>query len=237
MKVYITARFKGTENKQQIEALSKAVKDARMTAFCLVKDVENYKDFIADPKELWQRTYDEIGASDALLIDVSDNPTGGRMVEAGIAYALRKPVIVAKRRGTVHKGLFDGIAEIVIEYDDLKDLTTALKKFEHDRNFNVTDRSAMFIMFVLIGGVIGWVLSQYFIPLGIVGMVLYWVLVRRLFSPLRAFDRVVILIPLALVWLAGLFTFKAVSMALMIAWGIGFWVIVLYVLRKLKLSL
>jgi nucleoside 2-deoxyribosyltransferase len=237
MKVYVTARFNGEENRNEIEALCKAVKNADMTDFCFVRDVENYKHTFEDPKELWQRSYDEIGACDALLIDVSDHPTGGRMIEAGIAYALRKPVITVKKHGIHHKGLFDGISSTVLEYSDYKDLTQKLKKFEEDRNLNVTDKSAMFVMFLLLGGVIGWVLSQYFIPLGIVGIVVYWFIVRHLFPTLRAFDRVVVLIPLAMVWLAGLFILKSFYLAFAIAWGIGFWIIVAIVLRKMKFSL
>lgn len=237
MKVYVTARFKGEENKEEIEALCKAVRSADMTDFCFVRDVENYKHTFDDPKELWQRSYDEIGACDALLIDVSDHPTGGRMIEAGIAYALRKPVITTKKQGIHHKGLFDGISSTVIEYSDYKELTQKLKKFESDRNLNVTDKSAMFLMFLLFGGVIGWVLSQYFIPLAVIAVVAYWLLVRHLFAQLRAFDRVVIFIPLATLWLAVLLVLKSFYLAFAVAWGIGFWIIVAIILRKMKFSL
>lgn len=237
MKVYVAVRFKGADNKQEVEALCAAVKAADMDDFCFVRDVEHYKHTFDDPKELWQRAYDEIGACDALLIDVSDNPTGGRVVEAGIAYALRKPVIVIKKPGVQHKGLFDGISSTVIEYTSHKDLTAKLKKYEKDRNFTVTDKSAMFVMFLLLGGIIGWILSQYFIPLAFVGVVIYWLLVRHAVSPLRAFDRVVIFIPLIAVWLGGLFLLKSFYVAFMVAWGIGFWIVAFIVLRKAKLSL
>lgn len=237
MKVYIASRFKGTDNKHEIESLCAAVKAAGMIDFSFIRDVEHYRRTFDDPKELWQRAYDEIGACDALLIDVSDNPTGGRMVETGIAFALRKPVIVAKKHGVQHKGLFDGISASVIEYDDMKDLTTKLKKFRQDRDFTVTDRSAMLIMFLLLGGVIGWILSQFFIPLGIIGAVAYWFLVRHLFEPLKAFDRIVILIPFTAIWLVGLFVLKSFYIAFMIAWGIGFWIAAAYILRKAKLAL
>lgn len=237
MKVYIAARFKGMENKREIEALCSAVKAAGLTDFSFIRDVEHYKHTFDDPKELWARAYDEIGACDALLIDVSDHPTGGRVVEAGIAYALRKPVIVATKRGVQHKGFFDGISSSVIEYDNMKDLTAKLKKFRQDRDFTMTDRSAMLIMFLLLGGIIGWILSQFFIPLAVVGTVAYWFLVRHLFTPLKAFDRIIILIPLAGVWLAGLFLLRSFYVAFAIAWGVGFWIAVLYILRKAKLSL
>lgn len=237
MKVYVAARFKGTENKQQIEALCAAVRAADMTDFCFIRDVEQYKHTFDDPKELWQRAYDEIGACDALLVDVSDNPTGGRLVEAGIAYALRKPVIIVKKHGVHHKSLFDGISSTVIEYADHKDMTAQLKKFERDRNFNVTDKSTMFVMFLLLGGMISWIVAQFFIPLAFVTAIVYWLVVRAVFPPLKSFDRVVIFIPLAGIWTMGLFLLQSTDIAFAIAWGIGFWLVALLILRKAKLSL
>jgi hypothetical protein len=168
---------------------------------------------------------------------VSDYPTGGRLVEAGIAYALRKPVIVVKKYGIHHKNLFDGISSTVIEYTDHKDMTTQLKKFERDRNFNVTDKSTMFVMFLLLGGAISWILSQFFIPLAVVGAVLYWLVVRAIFPLLKSFDRVIIFVPLLFVWIMGLLVLQPVNSAFAIAWGIGFWVISLLILQKAKLSL
>lgn len=237
MKVYVAARFRGTNNKQEIEALCAAVKAADMTDFCFIRDVEQYKHTFDDPKELWQRAYDEIGACDALLIDVSDYPTGGRVVEAGIAYALRKPVIVVKKHGIHHKNLFDGISATVIEYADHKDMSAQLKKFERDRNFSVTDKSTMFVMFLLLGGAISWILAQFFIPLAVVGAVLYWLIVRAVFPPLRSFDRVIIFVPLLCMWAAGLLILQPVNSAFAVAWGIGFWVIALLIIQKAKLSL
>ncbi len=208
-----------------------------MVDFSFVRDVEHYKYTFDNPKELWERSYDEIGACDALLVDVSDHPTGGRLVETGIAYALRKPIIVTKKHGVDHKQLFDGVASVVIEYEDDKDLTRQLKKYEKDHNFNMTDKSILLVMFLMLGGLIGWVLGQFFIPLAFVGAIGYWLIVRRIFASMRSFDRVVIYIPLIFVWLAGFFLLKTAYIVLAFAWIVGFWLVALYVLRKLKFSL
>ncbi len=235
MKIYVTVRSKSAD--QQIEKLSGAIKAASMTDFCFGRDVQDYEQIQHDPKQLWQRMYDEIGACDALLIDVSDYPTGGRLIETGIAYALRKPIIVVKKHGIHHKAAFDGVSSVIIEYDDSKDLTAHLKKFEKDRNFTITDKSTMLVLFLLLGGIIGWILSYYFVPLGVVGAVLYWLMVRTVVPQLRAFDRIVIFIPLIAIWIGGLFLLLPIGTAFSIAWGIGFWVIALLILQKAKLSL
>ncbi|MBL8158860.1 hypothetical protein JNJ66_00170 [Candidatus Saccharibacteria bacterium] len=132
MKIYITARFKGTENKPEIEALCAAVKAAGMEDFCFVRDIENYQKTFDDPKELWESARHEIEQCQGLLIDVSDAPSGGRVVEAGIAYGLRLPIFVVAKRGVPYKGLYDGIAVKVIEYDTLADVAAGLLDYANN---------------------------------------------------------------------------------------------------------
>jgi nucleoside 2-deoxyribosyltransferase len=237
MKVYVAARFKGADNKQEIEALCKAVRDAKLKDFCFIRDIEHYKHTFDDPKELWDRAYHELRACDALLIDVSDYPTGGRLVETGMAYALRKPVIVTKKRGVQHKGLFDGIGDTMIEYDDYPDLSHQLKKYDDGRNFTVVDRSMVFAAFLAVGAVISWYLSQLFIPLAALGAIVYWLLARWLYAPLRDFDRIVIYIPLVIVWLTVFYLLLPFYLPLALAWALLYWVVTLIILDKLKLSL
>jgi nucleoside 2-deoxyribosyltransferase len=236
VKVYITARFKGVENRDEIEALCAAVRMAKMKDFCFVRDVENYKP-IANAQQLWEKTYDEIGACDALLIDVSDHPSGGRLVEAGIAYALRKPIIVVKRHGVEHKALYDGIAATIITYKDHKDLTAQLKEYDKERTFNVTDKGTLLVMFLAIGAVSSWYLSQFFIPLGLVWIAVYWLLIRHFVPIVQAFDRVVIYIPLTAIWLAGFYLLEPINMSLALAWLLVYWVGALLTLRKSKFAL
>lgn len=129
MKVYVTARFKGDENRSEIEQLCDAVRKAGMEDFCFVRDVENYQKTFDNPKELWARSLLEIRHCDALLIDVSDAPTGGRVIESGIAYALNMPVFVIARTGVQFKELYNGIATEVFYYGDYDDLTLQLERY------------------------------------------------------------------------------------------------------------
>lgn len=129
MRIYVTTRFKGSDNKAEIELLCNAVKQAGLEDFSFVRDVENYQKTFDDPKDLWERSVLEIQNSDALLIDVSDSPTGGRVVEVGIAYALAKPVIVIAKDDTRFKGFFNGIAATITYYNTFDDIVPVLKKY------------------------------------------------------------------------------------------------------------
>ncbi|HXK36268.1 MAG TPA: hypothetical protein VJ553_01695 [Candidatus Paceibacterota bacterium] len=128
MKLFITASFKNGENKKEIERLCGLVKEAGFEDFCFIRDVENYKQMFDDPQELMQRAKDEISKSDALLIDMTDKPTG-RAIEAGIAFALNKKVIVTAKKGTQIKDTTKGIANLVIEYDVIDDIATPLQEW------------------------------------------------------------------------------------------------------------
>lgn len=128
MKICVTARFKNA-NKEDIEALCAAVKASGMEDFSFIRDIESYQKIFNDPVELWRRARDEIAKCDALLIDVSDAPTGGRVVEAGIAFGLKLPVFVAAKKGIEYKEVFDGIAAEVIRYSDYRDITSRLATF------------------------------------------------------------------------------------------------------------
>lgn len=125
MKVFVTARFRNA-NREAIESLCAAVKAAGMEDFSFIRDVENYQKVFDNPVDLWQRAREEIGACDALLVDVSDSPTGGRVIETGIAFGLKMPVFVIVKRGVEYKDIFDGVATKVIEYDSYDDVTASL---------------------------------------------------------------------------------------------------------------
>lgn len=129
MRIYVTARYKGSDNKAEIEALCSAVRSSGHEDFCYIRDVEDYQRTFDDPKKLWKRSEEEIAASDALLIDISDNPSGGRVVEAGIAYALNKPIFVVVKAGQEYKDLYNGIATKVIEYKNYDDISRAISTY------------------------------------------------------------------------------------------------------------
>ncbi len=126
MHIFISVSFEDTP--EEVEKLCELVRAAGFEDFCFTRDVEHYKKVFENSKELMGRAKEEIEKSDAFLIDVTDKPTG-RAIEAGIAYALGKKIVVIMKRGTQIKDTTRGIADIVIEYDNSEDIVTALKEW------------------------------------------------------------------------------------------------------------
>jgi nucleoside 2-deoxyribosyltransferase len=126
VRIFITSSF--GDSRESIEQLCSIARLAGFEDFSFIRDVENYQRIFNDPKELMHKAKDEIQKSDALLIDVTDKPTG-RAIEAGIAYALGKKVIVIMKRGMEIKDTTKGIADLVIEYDKIDDIAADLKSF------------------------------------------------------------------------------------------------------------
>lgn len=126
-KVFITASFQNAENKSEIEKLCYLVRQAGFEDFCFIRDIEHYQKIFDDPHDLMQKSLEEIKKCDFLLIDLTDKPTG-RAYEAGIAYALGKKVIIIIKKGTQIKDTTRGIAEKIVEYNQIEDIVKELKQ-------------------------------------------------------------------------------------------------------------
>lgn len=128
MKLFITASFKGDEKQLDIEQLRNLVKQAGFEDFCFAIDIKN---IFHNPRKLMERAKREIEMCDALLIDMTDKSMG-RTIEAGMAFAMNKKIVILVRRGTVLKDTARGIADMVIEYEQIDDILPELKKFLSD---------------------------------------------------------------------------------------------------------
>ena len=127
LRIFITASFQGADNKEEIEHLCSLVKKSGFVDFCFIRDVEHYQKTFNDPKELMNKAKEEIEKSDYLLIDMTDKPTG-RAIEAGIAYALGKKIIVIMKKGTQIKDTTRGISSLIIEYDNIDEIVAPLSQ-------------------------------------------------------------------------------------------------------------
>lgn len=125
MKVFITHSFKEGKNKEEIEHLCSLVKESGFQDFSFIRDIENYQKIFSDPRKLMARAKKEILNSDVLLIDMTNKPTG-RAIEAGIAFASNKKVIVIMKKGTKIKDTSRGIADVIIKYDNIEDIVSPL---------------------------------------------------------------------------------------------------------------
>ncbi|MDP3682947.1 MAG: hypothetical protein Q8S01_03355 [Ignavibacteria bacterium] len=126
-RIFITASFQEGKNKQEIEHLCELVGSAGFEEFCFIRDVEDYQKIFDNPAELMVRAKTEIEKSEYLLIDMTDKPTG-RAIEAGMAYASGKKVIVIMKRGTQIKDTTRGISVAVIEYSKIEEIVNPLSQ-------------------------------------------------------------------------------------------------------------
>jgi nucleoside 2-deoxyribosyltransferase len=129
MRAFITVRFMGKENKADVEQFCALIKDSGFEDFCFVRDVEKYEKVFDNSHDLMQRARDEIDMSDVVIIDITDAPSGGRALEAGIAFGLNKKVILIYQKGTPVKIPWEGIATALIEYENLNDIVPALRQY------------------------------------------------------------------------------------------------------------
>ena len=131
MRLYVTATFRGAENRAEIEALCALVEAAGWESFCFVRDIEHWEHVFDDPADLMQRSLREIMRCDALLLDMASKPTG-RAIEAGMAFATGRRVIVILPRGLPIKATVRGIADAVIEYGPLADIVPRLARLHQE---------------------------------------------------------------------------------------------------------
>ena len=128
MKIFITMTFNESKNKAEVEHLSSLVKSSGFEDFCFIRDIENYQKVFSNSKDLMVSAKNEINNCDALLIDMTKKPTG-RAIEAGIAFAKNKKIIVIMQKGTNIKDTVKGIADLIIEYDKLEDIVKPLNSY------------------------------------------------------------------------------------------------------------
>lgn len=133
MKMYITSRFSdAAASRAQIEQLCTVVREAGIEDFNFIRDIEHFEPhFFTTQRDVWAASKNALKACDALLIDISDNPSGGRVVEVGMAFALGKPVYVVMKKGVVRKDFYDGIATGIFEYETHGDITKWLSRHDH----------------------------------------------------------------------------------------------------------
>src|SRR3989344_7233395 len=110
-RMFITASFQNGEKREEIKHLCFLVKKAGFDDFCFIRDVENYQKMFSNPEELMKRAKEEIEKSEYLLIDMTDKPTG-RALEAGMAYAMGKKVVVIMKKGTQIKDTTKGVSTL-----------------------------------------------------------------------------------------------------------------------------
>jgi hypothetical protein len=125
VKVFVTANY-SFKTADSIKELCEVVQLAGHEPFCFATAYPP----IEDPKKLMSLAKKELLTCEGLIYDATDNDSVGRLLEAGIAYAAGKVVIVIAKNGTLLKPTLEGVASAVIYYSNIKDLVEPLKKLK-----------------------------------------------------------------------------------------------------------
>lgn len=233
MKVYISL----AGSKSKFDLLG-AVEDAKATFFEIGQAPETRSEG-SQTEEFWQTLYDEMGASDVVLMELDSKLSDAQLVEVGMALTLRKRLVVIKSKGVHRPPVLRGITSDVFDYKDHDDLVDAIKRLDGEHYLSSDDRIMYLMIFVMALLGVAYLAAQVFIPLGPVVALVVWLIARRYIQFVHDFDRVLIYIPLALVWvwISIIINTLTHSNIVLIAWTVIYWPAVLYMLKRFKFSL
>lgn len=125
MRLYVTSTNSGTNGRTELERLCELVEKAGWDTFCFKRDIEQWDDIFRDQRTLRVRTLLEMRRCDALLVDVSHDAAAAA-IEAGMAYACGKRIILLAENGRPPAESMRSIADAVIEYGTIDDIQPEL---------------------------------------------------------------------------------------------------------------
>jgi nucleoside 2-deoxyribosyltransferase len=133
MRAYIAIKYHADDgNSERIEEISHALEQQGFETVCITRDLEKWGEAQFDPGTLMQRTFGEIDASDAVVVDLTEKGVGVG-IEAGYAFAKHIPVVTIAQTGSDISETLRGISQEVFLYDQYKQLTHFFAEHLRDR--------------------------------------------------------------------------------------------------------
>ncbi len=125
MKLYLSIKYHpDNHNRELIEMICGAL-EPRHNVLCMIRDCEHWGEIKFPPQELMQKTFNEMDACDALLVEFSEKGVGVGL-EVGYTYAHKKPIIVIAREGSDISDTIVGVAQKIIFYTSYEDMKKKL---------------------------------------------------------------------------------------------------------------
>jgi nucleoside 2-deoxyribosyltransferase len=112
-------------NRELIEQCDEVFKKLGMETSIIVRDFEVFGDKKYESHVLMTKTFEEIDASDVVVIEFSEKGVG-LGIEAGYAAGTKKPVWVIAKTGSEISNTLAGTAERVVFYNKPEDLLSLL---------------------------------------------------------------------------------------------------------------
>ena len=127
MKAYISVKYRAdNSNKDYIENIMSALERNGFETVCIARDIEKRGQVQLSPHALMQRAFAEIGASNLLVVDLTEKGVG-LGIEAGYAYAKQIPIVVIAKKGSDVSTTLQGISQKLFLYEKFEDLTYFFK--------------------------------------------------------------------------------------------------------------
>lgn len=122
MKAYIAIKYyPNNQNRPLIEQISNALEQNGFDTVCVVRDLENWGQLHFAPQDLMQRSFEEIDASDLVVIELTEKGVG-LGIEAGYAWAKQIPIVTIAKKGADISTTLQGISQRVFWYDEFDDV-------------------------------------------------------------------------------------------------------------------
>jgi len=122
MKAYIAIKYHpNNKNRPTIEKISNALDQSGFDTVCVARDLEKWGQVHFMPEELMQRSFEEIDASDVVVVELTEKGVGIG-VEAGYAWAKRIPIITIAKEGADISTTLKGISQRLLWYDGTDEL-------------------------------------------------------------------------------------------------------------------
>ena len=122
MRAYIAIKYHSdNRNRSAIDHISRALEQNGYDTVCIARDLEEWGQVHFAPGELMQRSFEALGASDIVVVDLTEKGVGIG-IEAGYALANRIPIITIAKSGSDISATLQGISQAVAWYDSFDEL-------------------------------------------------------------------------------------------------------------------
>lgn len=124
-KFFIAYRHTGEnilELEQRISTIDMALATKGIKSYATLSEEDEFQEKNISAGKIMERAFQKISAMDGLFVLIaSDDKSESQLMEIGFALALKKPVVVARKKGArtyVHE-----LTNLSFEYKDLQDLS------------------------------------------------------------------------------------------------------------------
>lgn len=114
--------FEDSQNRNEVNAITAALQKDGIQTVCIARDFEKWGEVKISFQNLMRITFEEIEKADFIILEMSEKGVG-LGIEAGYAFAKKKPVIVLIKNGSELSGTMQGIADIIVHYDQPEEIS------------------------------------------------------------------------------------------------------------------